>query len=127
MRTEHVLPDGNKIIVESVSPLTSNIHIQNGGKTVLAGSLHYPTGELKVFKKRAIHEHHRTQSYGFNYNLLTQSKHIKKIRIFEENGGYNAEYLVDKQIILELGTVMNFIGEKQIFFKISLLEQFYKL
>jgi len=80
-----------------------------------------------VYRKRAVHEHHRTQSYGFSHFLLSQSTFIDKVRILELDDGENNEYLIPKDTILQLGTIMKFIGETQVFFPIGTLRQFYKI
>lgn len=125
--TKHKMPDGKELVIREHGTFTSELFIQYQTKLIKIGILNKNTGELVIFRKRVLHEHHRTNSYGFNAWLLHNSKHIKNIRIYEDNDGVNNEYLISKQAIIDGGKEMNFINEVQIFYPIKQLETFHKI
>lgn len=126
--TYHEMPDGKRLMVKEQGSNTAELSIvELTSRIIKIGILTKSTGELVIFRKRAVHEHHRTKSYGFNAWLLHNSKLIKKIRIYEDNDGYNNEYLIPKERIIQGGTEMDFISERQIFYPINQLEIFYKV
>lgn len=63
--------------------------------------------EKTLFIKRDSerHLHRKSNSYGFNYNLLKMSKSFNKIVLTEDNENM---YVMPKDIILNMGKVMYF-------------------
>jgi len=63
--------------------------------------------EKTLFVKRDSerHLHRKSNSYGFNYNLLKMSKSFDKIVLTEDNENM---YVMPKDIILNMGKVMYF-------------------
>lgn len=121
--TRREMPDGGTLIVRDLNNTISEIAILKKGRIIKIGTLDKLKRELRVFRNRELHEHHRTRSYGFNAFLMENSKLILNIRIHENNEGVNAEYLLSRNMLLEFGTRMNFIGELQIFYPIRDLER----
>lgn len=78
-----------------------------------------------IRRKRARHLFLKTNSYGFNYKILSEALLFDKIRLIDDF----AEYLIPKKFILEEGKFLFFKSEgfeKQIFITLEQMEQFKK-
>lgn len=76
---------------------------------------------LTVKRKRAVHEHRKTKSYGFNYHVVHTGKTFDRVQIIDDFG----TYMVPLTVIIHEGKVLNFTQsgfEKQIFLPISVIE-----
>lgn len=60
---------------------------------------------LYVNRESEKHLHRKSNSYGFNYNLLKMSKNFDSVAISEDS---EAMYVVPKETILTMGKVMYF-------------------
>lgn len=81
---------------------------------------------LEIKRNRAKHLFRKTQSYGFNYKLLADSKLFENVRLMDDF----QEWLIPKQFILDNGNFMNFVNhggfELQIFLPLSSMQEFEK-
>lgn len=122
------IPNSEKqLVTEVISPNLIRISIRNKQKIVKIGTINKAEREIVIFRNRAQHQHIRTSSYGFNEFLMTKSAMIDRIKIIEDNDGYSNTYSISRRSVLDVGTIMNFIDEVQIFVPISYLERFCKL
>lgn len=110
-----------------ISPNLIRVSIRNSRRIIKIGTINKVERELVVFRNREQHQHMRTSSYGFNEFLMKKSTLIDKIKIIEDNEGINNTYIISRQSIINIGNVMNFIDEVQIFVPISYLERFCKI
>lgn len=124
--TQIEMDDGKILLIRELNSYTNQLSIKSGRITII-GNVNKNTKELLVFRDRSKHEHIRTSSYGFNAWLMENSTAIDKIRIEEKNGDDHNVFVISRAALLVGGNVMNFIGERQIFYPIKQLEAFYKL
>lgn len=78
-----------------------------------------------IRRKRERHLFLKTNSYGFNYKILSEALLFDKIRLIDDV----AEWLIPKKFILEEGKFLFFKSEgfeKQIFITLDQMEQFKK-
>lgn len=80
---------------------------------------------LYTYRNKALHLHRISNSYGFNLKLL-QLPRIKTIVLNVDN---DKKYIIPKEVILDKGEILFFKQqgfEKQIFIKLSILEDYKK-
>lgn len=94
-----------------------------GQKTRKLGEFYPASGTLHVFRNREKHLHFITQSYGFNYTLLTRLPNLKEVVIHEKGNGL---YSVALGNLLSDGEFLFFKEqgfERQIFYPITKLRK----
>lgn len=117
-----ILTDGgqNSIIVDG-----NNIHLKLKGENRkrLVGRMNKAKRILEVKRKRGKHLHYTSNSYGFNYHILSNAKLFDKILLSDEHG----EYAIPVEAILDDGKFLFFKQqgfEKQIFMTLSQMDKF---
>lgn len=88
------------------------------------GTINLAQKTIDMDRKRNIHLFKKTNSYGFNHNLLNRTKLFDKVRLRDET----KEWLIPVNHILENGHFLNFKNqggfELQIFLPLDKMEQF---
>jgi hypothetical protein len=125
-------------VTKSISDEFGNLLIsRNNGKRVLLtlrlastnetrriGTINLATKTIDMERTRAIHLFRKTNSYGFNHELLKKSILFDKVRLRDDF----QEWLIPKDFILQNGSFLNFKNhggfELQIFLPLNMMEEF---
>lgn len=78
---------------------------------------------LRVERTRHKHLHRLSNSYGFNYEIISKAKRFTKVLLCDEFG----QYMIPNEYILEHGGFLHFKTqgfEKQIFLKLEEINKF---
>lgn len=124
--------------IKSLSDEFGNLLIsRNNGRRVLVslklvsedkarriGTINIAQKTIDMERNRAIHLFRKSNSYGFNHNLLKKTLLFDKVRLRDDQN----EWLIPKDFILENGHFLNFKNqggfELQIFLPLNIMEQF---
>lgn len=116
--------DGNEVIVDrDGSDIKINLHLRAEGRKRLIGNVNTNVRTLYIRRSRHKHLHNKSQSYGFNYDILKHAKLFDKVYLSDEYGSYS----VPVKVILEEGKYLFFkqVGfEKQIFLSLTRINDF---
>lgn len=95
-----------------------------GDKLRLIGMITKSTRTIVMTRKRGVHLHRISNSYGFNHYILENAFTFDTIRLSDDKGG---NWKIPRQYILDNGSYLHFKSqgfEKQLFMKLEQLEQF---
>lgn len=95
-----------------------------GFKARRIGTVTRSTNTLDVVRKRDKHLHIKSNSYGFNYSVISKKTGIDWVRVSDDTGCY---WKIPTKYILENGKFLFFLKqgfEKQIFLSLEKMEQF---
>ncbi len=116
--------DGNFIRVHDTKETrVISLKLKTETKERLIGTLSKVNRELIVTRIRAKHLMIKSNSYGFNYHVLSKAKQFDHVRLEDD---YDA-YLIPVSYILEQGKFLFFKQqgfEKQIFLSLESMKQF---
>jgi hypothetical protein len=115
--------EGNKLLKWSNGLITLRLVAEYGRER----NLGIIKGKIFHTIRKNNHLHYKTNSYGFNYNLLKRSQ-FQYVLMTTEN---KIKYKIPKEVILKEGTVMFFkyaqagdSFEVQIFLPMSIIEKY---
>lgn len=114
--------DGNEILVNDGRRILLRLASEKKARRI--GEINSKK-QLVVHRKRMIHLHYKSQSYGFNHYIIDNAKKFKHVLLIDERG----RYLIPNKVILKKGEFLYFkqIGfELQIFLSLEIINQ-YKL
>lgn len=80
-------------------------------------------GILIARRKKAIHLHRKSDSYGFNHYILANAQSFDTVKLMDDTD----TYLIPNKKIIELGHYLHFLEkgfERQVFVKLEDLQQF---
>lgn len=127
-----------KDVTKSISDEYGNLIItRNNGKRVIVsiklvsekrprkiGVINIARKSIDMERNRSKHLFRKTNSYGFNHNLLKKTLLFDNIRLRDDK----VEWLIPKDYILDNGHFFNFLNkggfELQVFIKLEEIEQF---
>lgn len=116
--------DGNFIRVHDTKETRIiSLKLKTETKERLIGTLSKINRELIVTRIRAKHLMLKSNSYGFNYHVLSKAKQFDHVRLEDDH----AAFLIPVSFILEKGKFLFFKQqgfEKQIFISLKEIEQF---
>lgn len=111
--------EGNKIIAdEQGANITITLQLKDESRSRKVGVVNKPSRVLLIKRNRSKHLHHKSNSYGFNYTVVSTGKQFDNIRLEDE---YDV-FVFPKQILLNSGRFLFFkqVGfERQIFFRLE--------
>ena len=113
--------DGNEIVVKDKN---ISLKLASEDRSRRIGIINSKK-QLSIKRKRIIHLHYKSQSYGFNHYVIDNAKKFNKVLLSDERG----TYLIPNKIILEKGEFLYFKQqgfEVQIFLSLEIINQ-YKL
>lgn len=119
---------GNSIRIIGINKTERTIKIKLAAESYerIIGSLDTEKKILRV-KREAKHIFYRSMSFGFNYHIIKDSKHIDFV-LLQYDG---SEFMIPKDVILREGQVLNFKNasegqsfELQIMLKIERIREF---
>ena len=111
---------GNKL---TVVDNTIYLMLKGDNKKRQIGRLNTSAKILSLKRDRERHLHYKSNSYGFNYQIIKQGTKFNKVLIADNE--FN--YLIPKEELLEMGKFMYFKQqgfEKQIFVKLEDLSNY---
>lgn len=114
--------DGNEILINNGRSILLRLRGERKARRI--GEINSKK-QLVVHRKRIIHLHYKSQSYGFNHYIIDNAKKFNKVLLIDERGSY----LIPNKVILEKGEFLYFkqVGfELQIFLSLEIINQ-YKL
>lgn len=129
-----------KDIIKSVSDDAGNLLLckNNGTRIILKlklvsetryrqiGVINIKQKQISIKRKRSLHLFLKTNSYGFNHKLISETKLFNKVRLSDEH----SEWVIPNEFILEHGKYLHFKGagnggfELQRFITLESIEQF---
>ena len=109
--------DGNSLVITNITPNQRNIYLSVLGKSRMIAQLDPLNRVLKLKRKRDRHLHYKSNSYGFNYHIISNGTLFDCVLLNDEYGSYK----IPKEIILK-GKFLFFKQqgfEKQIFLPLT--------
>ena len=79
--------------------------------------------QLYIKRKRIIHLHYKSDSYGFNHYIIDNAKKFSSVLLIDERG----RYLIPNRVILDEGKFLYFKQEgfeRQIFLSLDIINQY---
>jgi hypothetical protein len=112
---------GNKIQNFKKGTIKLFLASEKRGRTI--GVVNKQERWLTMRRKQAKHLHYKSNSYGFNYEVISRAKQFDKVLLTDETGSY----LIPNKKILEDGSFLWFQSqgfERQIFLKLEEIKKY---
>jgi hypothetical protein len=116
----------NQFIIEE-NPKTKNrtiyLKLQSEKRKRKLGNINMKERWMVVLRTKARHLHRKSDSYGFNYDIINKTKSFDSVLLREDKG----TYLIPNSVILEKGEFLFFKTqgfEKQIFLSRQIIKQY---
>lgn len=112
--------DGNEFRIIDKKKIVLKLKTERKARNVgIINSL----SQLVVKRKRKLHLHYMSNSYGFNYFIIANAQKFQKVLLCDELG----RYLIPNSVILEEGKFLYFKQtgfEKQLFLPLDIINKF---
>lgn len=116
-----IIDDFGNMIIPQAGKLILQLSASN--KKLTIGKFNLPSKTLYLSRKREKHLHKKSNSYGFNYEMIKRSIKLDTVCLTDEYGVYK----FPKQLILDEGKFLTFKQqgfERQIFLPLDTIINF---